>query len=117
MIKLLVLLLLYTLLPLMVGADYGPGNQIHVTPKTIGGVRDSQLIPPCMDDGDCEKISKEKETDFRCFQYMCFPWNNSSMHNGFFTCRKDKDCGEEEEYACIRMRMRSVPNTLIVLRT
>jgi len=94
---LLVLLFLYTILPLIAGADFGPGNQIHVTPKTIGGVRNSQLFPPCMDDGDCEKISMEKETDFRCFQYMCFPWMNTSMHNGFSTCRKDKDCGEEEE--------------------
>jgi len=57
--------------------------------------RNMTLFPPCMEDDDCKSISAEKGSDFKCFQYMCFPWNDDHLTEEFKTCRTE-DCGEDE---------------------
>merc|ERR1712130_710063 len=53
-----------------------------------------------MDDDNCEEISKQKNADFQCFQYMCFPWDNDKLTDGYNTCRDSTDCKESED--CFR---------------
>merc|ERR1719420_2187860 len=63
--------------------------------------RDLAKFPACIEDDDCEKVSEQQEADFKCFQYMCFPWDNQTLANGFQSCRKSKDC-QTEENTCFR---------------
>ena len=36
---------------------------------TVGVTRDMAAFPACITDTDCRE-----EEGFKCFQYMCFPW-------------------------------------------
>merc|ERR1712130_591672 len=69
-------------------------------PQGSPRTRNMTLFPPCMDDDNCEEISKQKNADFQCFQYMCFPWDNDDLTDGFNTCRDSTDCKKSEE--CFR---------------
>ena len=62
-------------------------------------IRDLEDYPVCVTDEDCLDISTETEKDYRCFQYMCYPWNDSEMGGVFRKCQAKDDCkemGEEE---------------------
>lgn len=46
----------------------------------VEGLRDIGLFPVCMTDKDCILVSNTQTRqnmapDYRCFQYMCYPWN------------------------------------------
>ena len=38
------------------------------------GYRNLSLYPACVTDQDCGVVAAEREEDYRCFQYMCYPW-------------------------------------------
>jgi len=57
------------------------GNQIDLD-RYRNSLRNISVYPVCAQDSDC--------VDERaCFQYMCYPWKQSS---GFRWCSKDSDC-------------------------
>lgn len=58
----------------------------------VKSVRNITKFPVCINDEDCGKISSQKGEDYRCFQYMCYPWNNSREERPFRSCQKNRDC-------------------------
>ena len=36
--------------------------------------RNITVFPPCVSDQDCTELSSTHKEDYRCFQYMCYPW-------------------------------------------
>merc|ERR1711962_323257 len=64
-------------------------NSVQATP----GLRDLTKFPACVTDQDCKA-----EDGYKCFQYMCYPWNRSSReHKGAFrSCSKSSDCNALE---------------------
>ena len=55
-------------------------------------------FPVCVTDDDCEQVSAEAGMNYRCFQYMCYPWSKGS--STFRSCKRRSDCqGLEEEEA------------------
>lgn len=62
---------------------------------TVGGtMRNLKLYPVCVSDKDCEIVSKTFREDYRCFQYMCYPWRWpwKAAERPFRKCHGDKDC-------------------------
>ena len=65
-------------------------------------------FPVCVTDDDCEGISRERDSDHRCFQYMCYPWR--SQVGRFRSCKRRSDCqslledegGDGEDGDCYR---------------
>ena len=63
--------------------------------------RDIAEFGVCVTDEDCAVVTKERGADYRCFQYMCYPWG-SGVGGGqavFRSCKRRSDCqelGEEE---------------------
>ena len=37
-------------------------------------IRNVTLYPPCWSDEDCTQISEVTDMDYKCLQYMCYPW-------------------------------------------
>ena len=72
--------------------------------------RDIAEFPVCVTDDDCEEITKEEGTDYRCFQYMCYPWGHDVMDRKFRSCKRRSDCqslledegGDGEDGDCYR---------------
>ena len=60
------------------------------TGRTSG--RNTTVFPPCVNDADCQETSDSRGEDYRCFQYMCYPWRRRDT--GFRPCRKTSDCLE-----------------------
>ena len=71
---------------------------IFVTVLTVRGqnnitsIRDIDRFPVCVTDEDCDDISDKKHVSYKCFQYMCFPWNSSSETKPFRRCKRRSDC-------------------------
>lgn len=55
-------------------------------------VRDIVKFPVCVTDDDCDNISDKKHESYKCFQYMCYPWNNKAQGQPFRTCKRRSDC-------------------------
>ena len=62
-----------------------------------GPVRDLDKFPVCLTDNDCLKVSGASGEDYRCFQYMCFPWKSDTKSLPFKTCKKSTDCSDTED--------------------
>jgi len=60
-------------------------------------IRDLEDFPVCVIDEDCLSISTETNQDYRCFQYMCYPWNYPEMKGAFRTCQTKDDCKKLKE--------------------
>ena len=54
--------------------------------------RDILEFPVCVTDEDCEEISMDSGSDYRCFQYMCYPWGRGVEGGPFRSCKKRSDC-------------------------
>ena len=70
-------------------------------------LRDLNKYPVCIVDKDCSEISKQNGKDYRCFQYMCFPWQDIEEEDGFRKCQGREDCkglNGEEDGDCLRHR-------------
>ena len=65
------------------------------TAATIA-TRNLTTFPACVTDIDCESVSLELSADFKCFQFMCFPWNNPDLQSPYKTCQKNSDCNSLE---------------------
>ena len=82
------------------------------------GVRDISKFPACMNDNDCELL---KEADYKCFQYMCYPWNTTAIVRPFRSCRRRSDClnlreeegGDGEDGDCFRKIRQILQNQTI----
>ena len=57
--------------------------------------RDIAMFPACIDDSDCGHVSRGQGRDYRCFQYMCYPWGAGA--GPFRSCKRDSDCVELSE--------------------
>ena len=70
------------------GVDYHEGS------GEVGreSFRDILEFPVCVTDDDCEKISAETDENFRCFQYMCYPWSRGEGGGPFRSCKRRSDC-------------------------
>ena len=55
--------------------------------------RDLTTFPACMTDSDCLAVSEETAADYKCFQYMCFPWNSTELQGSLTPCTKPSQCG------------------------
>jgi len=55
-------------------------------------IRDLEDYPSCVTDEDCHDISKETTKDYRCFQYMCYPWNDPELRGDFRQCQTKENC-------------------------
>eukprot|EP00092_Neocalanus_flemingeri_P087090 GFUD01109835.1.p1 GENE.GFUD01109835.1~~GFUD01109835.1.p1 ORF type:complete len:241 (-),score=46.06 GFUD01109835.1:248-970(-) len=60
-------------------------------------IRDLEDYPACVIDEDCLDISDEMGKDYKCFQYMCYPWNDSELEGQFKKCQSKDDCKELSE--------------------
>ena len=63
--------------------------------------------PVCLIDTDCQGIAELKGQDYRCFQYMCYPWEHGEEEGDFRKCQVKDDCkgmgeGEMEDGDCFR---------------
>jgi len=55
-------------------------------------MRDVSRYPACVVDEDCMTVTQERGEDYKCFQYMCYPWNSVRNEGAFRTCKKRSDC-------------------------
>lgn len=67
-------------------------------------VRNINDYPVCVVDEDCGEISQRKGVNYRCFQYMCYPWDSRELGGSFTSCKRRADCGEGED--CFRHQNR-----------
>ena len=71
---------------------------IFVTVLTVRGqnnvtsIRDIERFPVCVTDEDCDDMSDKKHVNYKCFQYMCFPWQSSIEAKPFRSCKRRSDC-------------------------
>jgi hypothetical protein len=56
-------------------------------------LRDPAVLPACVTDSDCLAVSAARGQDYKCFQYMCFPWRRPELAGGFRPCKRRSDCG------------------------
>ena len=60
---------------------------------------DLARFPACVTDPDCAAVSGRQAADYKCFQYMCFPWADQSLGRPYRACKRRSDCegllGEE----------------------
>lgn len=71
------------------GSAEGSGEEEAISYRHL---RNITTFPACISDTDCQP-------DFKCFQYMCFPWSSHRIHSPFRSCKRRSDCqllGEEE---------------------
>ena len=59
-------------------------------------------FPACVTDIDCESVSIERSADFKCFQFMCFPWNQPDLQAPYTSCQRKSDCNSSGETECLR---------------
>ena len=69
--------------------------------STGSHTRNLTAFPACVADIDCEAISIERSEHFKCFQFMCFPWNNEKLQSPYKSCQKKSDCNSSE-MDCLR---------------
>merc|ERR1719430_2368475 len=94
------LFLSLSLLPLLVQGNV-PTAKTASPPQS----RDLERFPACVTDSDCKA-----EEGYKCFQYMCFPWNSPDLRAPFRTCKRRSDCtklkttegGDGEDGDCYR---------------
>ena len=73
-------------------------------------LRDPKVFPVCVTDEDCEKMTSLHGFDYKCFQYMCYPWNMQGDKAPFRSCKRRSDCvgltkqegGNGEDGECFR---------------
>jgi len=71
--------------------------------RIIGATsRNMTNFPACVTDIDCESVSIERSADFKCFQFMCFPWNHPELQPPYTSCQKNSDCNSSPETECLR---------------
>ena len=61
--------------------------------------RDIAEFGVCVTDEDCAVVTRERGADYRCFQYMCYPWG-SGVGGGqavFRSCKRRSECQELRE--------------------
>ena len=86
-------------------------------------MRDVSEYPACVTDEDCLTVSEERQEDYKCFQYMCYPWKRGKRDGAFRTCKRRSDCqhllleegGNEEDGDCYRHPNRRTVHTGICL--
>jgi len=54
---------------------------------TAGVTRDMDSFPACITDSDCKE-----EDGYKCFQYMCFPWESAELMAPYRSCKRRSDC-------------------------
>jgi len=57
--------------------------------KNESSLRDLNKFPACVTDEDCELIEDNENSEYRCFQYMCYPW---AKKGPFRSCQRKHDC-------------------------
>jgi len=81
------LILSLSLLPLVVKGEPPASNAPTVKTTPPAPSRDLERFPACVTDMDCKA-----EEGYKCFQYMCFPWNSPDLRAPFRTCKRRSDC-------------------------
>jgi len=77
-----------SLLPLLVKGEGPPASNAPKAKSTpLAPSRDLERFPACVTDMDCKA-----EEGYKCFQYMCFPWNSPDLRAPFRTCKRRSDC-------------------------
>jgi len=72
-----------------VGRNTSVARAGNVQPSVV---RDLVRFPVCVTDDDCDSISDKKQDSYKCFQYMCYPWNSSQQGQPFKSCKRRSDC-------------------------
>ena len=75
--------------------------------EPVSSLRDLNKFPSCVTDEDCELIEDNENSEYRCFQYMCYPW---AKKGPFRSCQRKHDCkdltpeegGNGERVDCFR---------------
>lgn len=55
-------------------------------------MRDLVRYPVCVVDQDCMVVTEQRKEEYKCFQYMCYPWKSQQNKGAFRTCKKRSDC-------------------------
>ena len=72
-------------------------SYMAIWPSGKSRPRNMTAHPACVNDEDCAGLSEARAEDYRCFQYMCYPWRREDSAS-FRHCRRTSDCrGLEEE--------------------
>ena len=88
---------LIRLLVVVVGIGWVKGDQRQNVSTKARVVRDVDKFPVCVTDSDCDSISDRQGESYKCFQYMCYPWNSPSLAHPFRTCKRRSDCKDLRE--------------------
>ena len=85
------------LVVVVVGIGWVAGDQKQNVSTKALVVRDVVKFPVCVTDSDCDSISDRQGESYKCFQYMCYPWNTPSLAHPFRTCKRRSDCKDLSE--------------------
>jgi len=77
------------------GANLSLGLLLSLLVVT-NGTRNLTNFPACVSDIDCQPVSLQRSADFKCFQFMCFPWNEPALQAPYTTCQRTSDCNSPE---------------------
>ena len=65
------------------------GDPPEAEPAAPSSMRNLSQFPVCVTDTDCEAVSESEARDYKCFQYMCYPWAARGESKGpFRTCKR-----------------------------
>ena len=73
----------------------GTTSYMAIWPSGRARPRNITAHPACVNDGDCAVLSSGRGEDYRCFQYMCYPWRTTDT--AFRHCRRTSDCRRLQE--------------------
>merc|ERR1712212_562835 len=71
--------------------EFVPESDAENTQEVI--LRDPAVFPVCVTDEDCEDMTNQHGFNYKCFQYMCYPWNKEGDDAPFRSCKRRSDCG------------------------
>merc|ERR1711892_1172662 len=88
--------------------EFVPESDIEIAQDV--SLRDPKVFPVCVTDEDCDGMTNEHGDDYKCFQYMCYPWNKKGEGAPFRGCKRRSDCsglteeegGDGEDGDCFR---------------
>ena len=62
--------------------------------QEYSSLRDPTVFPVCVTDEDCVDMTRQHGADYKCFQYMCYPWNKGGEEAPFRSCKRRSDCSQ-----------------------
>jgi len=81
-------------LSVFINSTFGLSDAQEVLEKDDGTdvtMRNLDDYPVCLIDEDCHEVGDKKGKEYRCFQYMCYPWQEEEEED-FMKCQVKEDC-------------------------